>query len=116
MRTLAILQALGRPVLLAGPPASFADAGLLLRGSVRVDGLELHAVALPVGARLRSAASPALDGSMILLPSGVRLAAIHLEEELWSLAVVDDAREAERVGARVLAAMGLQVDGEEQKR
>ncbi len=107
MNALAVLQALGRPVVLLSSPLDFLDAGLTLAAGPH----GLWAVALPNRSQIH--ADP--WSATIFLPSGARLLARHHDDGPWALAVVDDAREAEGVGARVLVAMGLRVAGEERR-
>ncbi len=107
MHPLTLLQALGRPVLLSGPPSAFRDAGLILRDSLHVDdGLTLYAVLLPVGSALRAER----EGGGVLLPSGVRLVVRPGEGEqdgLCTVSIVDDSASALEAGARVLISLGL---------
>ncbi len=107
-RALAVLQALGRPVLLLSDPADFTAVGIFLSPGPR----GLWGVEFPNRTRLD------VDevGATVFLPSGAQLVAAPVGRGAWALAVVDDAREAAGVGARVLVGRRLQLAGAKEQR
>ncbi len=113
MHALAVLQALGRPVLLLSDPADFLAVGLRIRGSIQRDDCKVYVIDLPIGSRL----FPCIIPAEVRLPSGARLLVVPTADGplALSLVMVDDAREAECVGARVLVGRGLRLAGEERR-